>query len=56
MGVSLAIQSAHSAKVSRAANAYRVPASAPWYVAINAGRSARHSRAVPSSSLILVAS
>jgi Flp pilus assembly protein protease CpaA len=52
MGVSLAIQAAHSAKVGRAASADRVPDSAPWHVAMNAGAAS----ALPSSSLILAAS
>ena len=37
MGVSLAIQSAHSAKVGRVTSVDSVPASAPWYVAMNIG-------------------
>jgi hypothetical protein len=47
MGVSLAIQSAHNAKVARATSAYRVPANAPWYVAMNAVHSARLPNAAP---------
>jgi hypothetical protein len=45
MGVSLAIQSAHGAHakagVDPAASAARVDVSAPWYIAMNAGHSAR---------------
>ena len=45
MGVSLAIQSVHSAnasaRVARATSAVRAPVSAPWYIAMNAGHSAK---------------
>lgn len=37
IGVSLAIQSARSAKVGRVTSVDSVPASAPWYVAMNTG-------------------
>jgi hypothetical protein len=47
MGVSLAIQSVHSARVARAASTYRVPASAPWHIAMNTGQTARHTNAAP---------
>jgi hypothetical protein len=44
MGVSLAIQSAHSAnasaKVGHVTSAVRAPVSAPWYIAMTAGRAA----------------
>ena len=47
MGVALATQSvlgAHTrAKVGHAAGAVRVHESAPWYIAMNAGRRAGHS-------------
>jgi hypothetical protein len=47
MGVSLALQSAHNAKVGHVTSVDSVPASAPWYIAMNAMHGARHLSAAP---------